>query len=114
ADKPTAASSSFWPEPSGIEWARPAPLLPLQRLRKPQGLALVRRHQLALPHDIVTAHDRADRPTGDSAAVIGRPAGSALYPVIGDGFASLEVHDREIRIISDSDAALIGNSDEAV
>ena len=59
--------------------ASAAPLL-LQRLQKPHRLALRRRHQFALPHHRLAAHDGAHRPAGDathrhtaSSRLCGRP-----------------------------------------
>ncbi len=57
-------------------WSRQLSLGP-QRLDETHRLALRGRDDLAVPHHLAAAHDRADRPAGDPLAVVGRPAGAS-------------------------------------
>lgn len=43
------------------------------------------RHELAVPHDLLAAHNRAHRPAGHSNAIVGRPTCPGRNPIVGDG-----------------------------
>src|SRR5713226_8724885 len=83
-----------------------------QRLQEPHRLARCWRGQLALPHYAAAAHEGADRPAGDTHAVIGRPARAGGYPFVGDGLAALEIGHCEIRVIARGDPALAGDVEQ--
>src|SRR5690349_14001772 len=84
-----------------------------ERLHESDGLALSLPQKLAFPHHALSTDDRALGPALDLAAVIGRPAGPALHPAIGDGPAALQIDDGEVGVIALGDAALAGEPENA-
>ena len=66
--------------------------------------------QFAIPHGQTSAHDGAHRPALDRAPRKRRPAAFTADPALLDDALGLEIDDRQIRVVANSDASLAGNT----
>ena len=85
-----------------------------ERLRKAHWLAGTGRHKFAVPHDLMATNNRTHWPAGDRDIIVGSPARAGCNPIIGNGLAPLHVHNCEIIIVANRDAAFSNNSKQAV
>jgi|GEM_PF-27836 len=85
---------------------------PLQRLLKPHRPALSGRHNLPLPHHLLAPDDRPGRPARHLLAIIGRPAAARSDPAVLNHHAPVQINDREIGVIANSNAPLAGDAKE--
>ena len=77
------------------------------------GLALRGRDQFALPHRLTAAHDRPERPAGDTFAAAGRSGYARGDRGIADRLAAHQIEDGEVGVMARRAAPIADNPENA-